>query len=134
MHTPTTPAVNLAALHQYSDDSEIVALVREYVAELGTDGIIHTPGKFEAEPIHTVYFWGWLLQGEGDTTYESCEHADSEDSCDCEPDATHTTFHVSAGDEEAFPITLAGMTGRDLRIYEDSQGFVTSWIVSEAQS
>jgi len=134
-----TAPVNTAALHQYSDDSEIVSLVTEYLPSLDTHGIICQPGKFEQEPIHTVYFWGWLLQGEGDTTYVPCEHwgepvDDAGESCDCDLEAEYTAFHVSAGDEEAFPVTLAGMAGRELRLREDSQGFVCSWIVTETEA
>lgn len=123
-------AVDFSALHQYSDDRDIVSLVREFSGDL-RDGCITQPGKFEGEPIHTVYFWGWLLQGEGDTTYEPCEHDGQDVDCDCDAEADFTVFHVGAGDEEAFPVTLAGAAGRDIAVREDSQGFVHSWLLAD---
>lgn len=125
-------AINFNALHQYSDDSEIVSLVKFYADGVDSDGIVRVPGKFEGEPIHTVYFWGWMLNGDGDTTYADCEHAKSGEDCDCELEHEYTTFHVTAGDVEAFPVTLAGMAGRDIAVREDSVGFVYSWIMPEA--
>jgi len=128
-----TNAVNLEALHQYSDDSEIVSLVKSYLDTVDENGIIRSPDKFEAEPIHTVYFYGWLMQGEGDDHYVECEHVTSPIyvECDCESDIEYTQFHIDAGDEEAFPITLKDCAGKNLRIREDSQGFVYSWVVDD---
>lgn len=133
MTNQTPVAVDFDALHQYSDDGEIVNLVREYATDL-REGCITSPGKFEGEPIHTVYFYGWLMQGEGDTEYVLCEHAEAGEDCDCFLEPEYTTFHIGAGDVEAFPLTLAGLAGQDLRIREDSNGFVYSWVPDMTQA
>lgn len=125
-------SVNFSALHQYSDDSAIVELVREFAGSVDDQGIVRSPGKFGGEPIHTVYFWGWMLQGEGDAVYLDCDCDCGEDEHDeCETVEDYTVFHVGAGDEEAFPITLAGMAGRDIALRCDDYGFVTSWILGQ---
>lgn len=128
--------VNFDALHQYSDDSEIVSLVKFYADSVDDQGIVRAPGKFEGEPIWAVYFYGWMMQGVGDTTYDDCEHApmlaiDPDFECDCELDEAYTQFDVTAGDAEAFP-ALESSVGKSVRVRTDSSGFVYAWIVEPA--
>jgi hypothetical protein len=117
--------VNLDAI----DDTEIRDTVRAYVSDLTPRGTIGTPGKFEGEPLWTVYFYQHILNGDGDNSYELCEHlqTDASSDCDCDLDISYTSFQVDATDCEVFP-ALDPYHGREVRVREDSAGFVYSWI------
>ncbi len=118
------------------DDSHVRDQVAKYVPFLNIDGVIDSPGKFEREPLWTVYFYEIMLNGDGEDFYASCdEHKDCGDEqcehehdCDCELELEYTKFDVQAGDAEAFP-DLEDSIGKELRLREDSQGFVYAWLV-----
>ena len=124
--------VNLKAI----DDSEIRRAVAEWAQDVDdeTGRIVGQPGKFESEPIWSVYFYYLTLQGEGEDHYADCEHTGGEwdGDCACDLEIEYTRFDVQAGDAEVFP-WLDPHIGKELRVREDSQGFVYSWIV-EAES
>jgi len=115
--------VNLDAI----DDREVRNLVAEY-AKYADHDTIRQPGKFEAEPLYVVFYWGHMLQGDGETSYLPCEEHEDGD-CECDPEVDYDQFDIQAGDAEAFP-ELEPSIGKYLRIREDSQGYVTAWIAA----
>ena len=111
--------VNLSAI----DNNEIRALVSDYVGSLREDGTIGSPGKFEGEHIWTVYYWAWMLDGEGEDSYTLTDEDGDYDDAEVE----FTTFTIDGTDVEAFP-GLAKFQGHEIRLRTDSQGFVYTWI------
>ena len=70
------------------------------------------PGKFEAEPPETRYFYEQMLNGDGDDLYMDTDNED--------PIYHATIFHITPEESDAFGLA-------DSRIYmirEDNQGFV----------
>ena len=82
------------------------------------DGIIHNPGKFEGEPIHTVYYYELMMDGEGEDIYD-----DGVATEDAEPE--YTQFVVDADESDMFGLRI----GSEVRLRVDSQGFVVSNII-----
>ena len=82
------------------------------------DGIIQNPGKFECEPIHTVYYYELMMDGDGDDIY-----ADGVATEDAEPE--YTQFVVDADESDMFGLRI----GSEVRVWVDSQGFVVSNII-----
>lgn len=62
------------------------------------NGIIQNLGKFEREPIETVYFYDCMLNGDG------------------------AVMKISQAEKEAFELTISDNW---VYVHEDSQGFVT---------
>lgn len=79
----------------------------KYVAHL-------SPGKFEAEPPATEYFYEQMMNGDGEAIFPP-----GEDDADSEPGYCATLFHISAEEEAAFALTC----GHWFLLREDSQGF-----------
>jgi len=78
------------------------------------DGIIQDCGKFEGEPIHTVYFYDLVMDGaQDDTIYD--EYDDAID-----------VFDLTREDYEMFP-ELVGY--KQIQIAESEQGFVHCYYV-----
>ena len=82
------------------------------------DGIIQNPGKFEGEPIHTVYYYELMMDGEGEDIY-----ADGVAAEDAEPE--YTQFIVDSDESDVFGLCV----GSEVRVWVDSQGFVVSNII-----
>lgn len=70
------------------------------------DGVIQSLGKFENEPVYTVYFWNCYLDGGAD-----------------EDDGEVLTFEVTPEDVVMFP-ELDGY--RNVFVWETDSGFVCS--------
>lgn len=82
------------------------------------------PGKFEGETAATCYFHEQMLNGEGETIYESnfIEIDENEDFVeDCRK---ADLFDVNADESEAFDLPI----GAIFMIREDSQGFVYGFV------
>ena len=91
----------------------------EIIAEFDIkDGIIQNPGKFEGEPIHTVYYYELMMDGEGEDIY-----ADGVATEDAEPE--YTQFIVDSDESDMFGLRI----GSEVRVWVDSQGFVVSNII-----
>ena len=71
------------------------------------DGIIRSPGQFEGQPVHAVYFWAAYLDGMSDSD-----------------DGTTIRFRVDDDDRKEFP-TLKGI--RWVRLRQTDQGFIECW-------
>ena len=67
------------------------------------------PGKFEAEPPETKYFYEQMLNGDGEELY----HPDNED-------YMATVFHITSEESDAFGLA----DSRIFMLREDTQGFV----------
>ena len=72
-------------------------------------GIIHTPGKFEAEPIYTPYFYDIMMNGGGDET----EYDDDGTVID--------SFNITEEDIKVFPELK---NTKQIRLWTSDQGFV----------
>ena len=78
------------------------------------NGIIVSPGKFEGEPIHTVYFYDLVMDScQDDTIYD-------------EYDDTIDVFNLTPERHEMFP-ELVGY--KQIQIAESEQGFVHCYYV-----
>ena len=82
------------------------------------DGIIQNPGKFEGEPIHTVYYCELMMDGEGEDIY-----ADGVETEEMEPE--YTQFIVDSDESDMFGLCV----GSEVRVWVDSQGFVISEVI-----
>ncbi len=65
------------------------------------------PGKFEAEPAWTVYYWHCMMDGDGEPLFETCElcvgDPDRLDECECEPSCIGDSFEITKGERRVFP-------------------------------
>jgi len=73
------------------------------------NGIIKSPGKFEGEPILTLYYYDAFLNGDGDSIDE---------------DSNDLAFNVTAEEAEAFGLTV----GDRVTLTFSDQGFVGHYI------
>jgi|TARA_Y100000310_G_scaffold290034_1_gene316896 hypothetical protein len=72
-------------------------------------GIIRSPGKFEGERVYTPYYWGFVLDGGGETIYDN--------------DTAVEKFTVDKTDRELFP-ELVEDRAETVYIWENDVGFV----------
>lgn len=74
-------------------------------------GTITSPGKFEGTPIYTPHFWGLVLDGDSDETYDA-----SLGRC-------VNIIKIESWDREEYP-ELDEDGVNLIQVYEDDQGFV----------
>ena len=72
-------------------------------------GRITSPGKFEGEMLYAVYYWEWMLNGDG-------ENMEDDDGTE------YTVFDVAPEDRVLFPEIPNSIY--KVALFEDSQGFV----------
>ncbi len=81
------------------------------------------PGKFEAEPPHTQYYWEQVMDGDGETIASdidgSSEFAQFAD-----------LFQADAEESEAFGLNI----GDWVIVWEDSSGFAYSRVASTREA
>jgi len=82
-------------------------LAQDYEIE---NGIIKSPGKFEGEFIHSLYFYDCVMNGGGDEIISS--YLDSERIID--------VFNLTDSEKDAFPILTNANT---VHCIEDDNGF-----------
>lgn len=85
--------------------------------------IVSRRGKFEGEPACTPYFYDLVMDGSGEPVYD-----DPADSDDADTTLLYDVFTIDGSDIELFP-ELEEHLGRQLCIWENTQGFVVSKIV-----
>ncbi|MBT8460251.1 MAG: hypothetical protein KJN60_11320 [Boseongicola sp.] len=95
---------------RYGNHAEVCAAFK-----VNERGIITSPGKFEGEPTHAVYFWEAWMNGSWDDF-----------------DGDETIFNIDDKDRHRFP-ALEGVDR--VRLWQSEQGFVyVSEHSSEASS
>lgn len=110
-------------------DSNVRDEVADYVPTLRPDGTIGSPGKFEGEPLWTVYYWAWSLQGEGESVYEDCGHGDGMLDCSCEVDIAFDRFPITDEDVAIFPDLAADRSaGMEIHLATASTGFTYTYL------
>ena len=77
-------------------------------------GIIRSPGKYEYECVWVPYFWGLVLEGEG------------EDVLDEDGEVLATRLIVDSDEEEAFGLKC----GATVELSEDPQGYVSGTVMA----
>jgi len=84
-------------------------ILQQYqVSELG---IITSCGKFESEPLYSVYFWDLVMNGDGETVMQG--------------DSIFSVFDITEEDLKEFPELK---NTKQIAMYETTQGFVCSWL------
>ena len=85
-------------------------------------GYENHPGKFEAEPHYSEYFYTMVLDGASDSTFD-------------DGDAPVDRFTVDANDVARFPCCLTAVdVGKVVFLWEDEQGFVWTGLMSVAEA
>jgi len=92
-----------------SMDDPGAAIKKDY--KVGKDGIIHEPGKFQAEMYYIVYYYDLVMNG-----------FSSESGGDVESGGAWDFFEFDDEDYKKFP-ELKGKKG--LILWQDSQGFIS---------
>lgn len=88
------------------------------------------PGKFEAEPAYTAYFWEKVINGDQDDTesdFGDMTEEEIEDGAD--PVRTVEIFSITEEDYAIFPELTVGST---VRVWEDDNGFVSSEVIEHS--
>jgi hypothetical protein len=79
------------------------------------------PGKFEAEPPETPYYYEQAMNGDGESYYADAE---TQEDGDIESATEYSLFTVNAEEAEAFDLPI----GHWVALWEDSQGFCMSHV------
>lgn len=74
-------------------------------------GIIKNPGKFEGEPLYSVYFWDLVMNGDGETVMQG--------------DSIFSVFDITEEDLKEFPELK---NTKQIAMYTTTQGFVCCWL------
>ncbi len=91
-----------------------IEILKQYTVD--RRGTIRSPGKFEGEMLYAPYFYGMVMDGDGEEVYDQ----DGEEFA--EEDLLYTRLDVHPEDRAAFPELDLATT--EVLVYQDDLGFV----------